>query len=184
MLQESYTVITAKNGEEGIRLAAINNPDVILCDVMMPVLDGFDVLSAVRADKTLQYTPFVFITAKADRESTLRGFNEGADYYLTKPFTVAELLDSVQTALRKKRSINRLVGENREEVRSTLLRKIPDQFGNLLNGIIGLAQIAKEELESDNFDKAKIIENIDLLLSSCGKLYGLLWSYFRSIEKK
>jgi len=96
-----YRVITAENGKVGVELAKKEVPDLIICDIMMPELDGFGVL---RVLAKLPYTasiPFIFLTAKTDREDFRKGMTLGADDYITKPFDDIELLDVIETRLRK-----------------------------------------------------------------------------------
>ena len=106
LLQESdYNVIAANNGLIGIRLAQDNIPDLILCDVMMPDLDGYGVLKALRQDPLMAAIPFIFITALADRSNTRKGMELGADDYLIKPFTPDELLKAIATRLEKQTAL-------------------------------------------------------------------------------
>src|SRR5690242_14754095 len=81
---EDYAVLSAVNGREGIEMAREEKPDLVLCDVMMPLMDGHDVLHALRQDPTIRGTPFVFLTAKGEKRDLRAGMNLGADDYLTK----------------------------------------------------------------------------------------------------
>ncbi len=96
-----YSVEAAENGMAGVQKALQNPPDLILCDVMMPELDGFGVLNIVGKKPTLSHVPFVFLTAKAEKDDVRRGMNLGADDYITKPFYKDELLSVVETRLSK-----------------------------------------------------------------------------------
>lgn len=96
-----YDAITAANGKEGVDMAVEQKPDIIVCDIMMPELDGFGVLHLVRKNASLQNTPFIFLTAKTERSDFRKGMEMGADDYLTKPFTQIELLNAVETRLKK-----------------------------------------------------------------------------------
>ena len=98
---EGHQVVTAANGREGIARVAENRPDLVLCDVMMPELDGFGVLEHLRSDPANADLPFVFLTALDDRASMRRGMNLGADDFLNKPFTRDELLEAIQSRLAK-----------------------------------------------------------------------------------
>jgi DNA-binding NarL/FixJ family response regulator len=93
---ENYRVTSARNGQEGIGAARTEKPDLVLCDIMMPGLDGFGVLKEIRQNETLARVPFIFITAKSERADLRAGMESGADDYLTKPFTVPELLSAIQ----------------------------------------------------------------------------------------
>lgn len=96
-----YTVLTAENGKVGVRLAQENTPDLILCDVMMPELDGFGVLHILSQNPITSQIPFIFLTAKAEKTDFRKGMNLGADDYITKPFDDAELLNAIEVRLKK-----------------------------------------------------------------------------------
>jgi CheY-like chemotaxis protein/CRP-like cAMP-binding protein len=96
-----YEVIAAADGAEGVDAALDEQPDLILCDVMMPRLDGFTVLNILSKRPETSDIPFVFLTAKTEKEDFRKGMDLGADDYLTKPFTVEELLKVVETRLAK-----------------------------------------------------------------------------------
>jgi class 3 adenylate cyclase/tRNA A-37 threonylcarbamoyl transferase component Bud32 len=98
---ERYAATGAENGRVGLELARRDPPDLILCDVMMPEMDGFAVLEALRAEPRFAEIPFIFLTALDDRSSTRRGMNLGADDYLPKPFTRNELMEAVNSRLKK-----------------------------------------------------------------------------------
>jgi len=97
----NYQVIMAENGKVGVEKALENIPDLIICDIMMPVLDGYGVLHAVHKNDSIKNTPFIFLTAKTERADLRRGMELGADDYITKPFTGTELLDAVDSRLKK-----------------------------------------------------------------------------------
>jgi len=96
-----YTVSTAENGKKGIEIALQNKPDLIVCDVMMPVLDGYGVLHLINKNPDLSGIPFIFLTAKAERNDFRKGMEMGADDYITKPFSDIELLNAVESRLLK-----------------------------------------------------------------------------------
>ncbi len=97
----NYKVTTAANGKIGVQAALENKPDLIICDVMMPVLDGYGVLLLLQKNKDLCDIPFIFLTAKADRNDFRKGMEMGADDYITKPFTDSELLTAIEIRLNK-----------------------------------------------------------------------------------
>lgn len=96
-----YAVATCPDGESGIRKAQSFQPDLIICDIMMPGLDGYQVLEALQKDHKTAGVPFVFLSARADRSDIRKGMNLGADDYLTKPFEEHELLDAITSRLRR-----------------------------------------------------------------------------------
>jgi CRP/FNR family transcriptional regulator, cyclic AMP receptor protein len=97
----NYQVFLAENGKTGVEQAIKHHPDLIICDIMMPVLDGFGVLHAVHKNDEVKNTPFIFLTAKTDRQDIRKGMELGADDYITKPFSGTELLNAVDSRLKK-----------------------------------------------------------------------------------
>src|SRR5215831_11070173 len=93
---EGYEVLEAGNGSEGIRLAGEELPDLILCDIMMPERDGYEVLQAVRGNRATATTPFIFFTAKGEKPDVRAGMNLGADDYLIKPVPRLVLLEAIE----------------------------------------------------------------------------------------
>ena len=102
---EGFEVISAENGHDGVDLAKVMVPDLILCDVMMPGLDGYSVLAALRQESLTAAVPFIFLTAKATKADFRQGMELGADDYLTKPFTRAELLGAITSRLKKQTAV-------------------------------------------------------------------------------
>jgi CheY-like chemotaxis protein len=96
-----YKVFTAENGKKGVDSALKEKPDVIVCDIMMPELDGYGVLHLVRKNTETQHIPFIFLTAKTERSDFRKGMEMGADDYITKPFDDIELLNAVEIRLKK-----------------------------------------------------------------------------------
>lgn len=97
----AFEAIGAENGIVGVKLAKLHKPDLIICDVMMPELDGHSVLRALRSETSTAMIPFIFLTAKADKTDIRRGMNLGADDYLSKPIGQADLLEAIATRLNK-----------------------------------------------------------------------------------
>lgn len=96
-----YEVYTGSNGKEGVKQAQAHKPDIIICDIMMPELDGYGVLHILAKDPDTASIPFIFLTAKAEKSEMRKGMNLGADDYLTKPFTETELLDAIEIRLKR-----------------------------------------------------------------------------------
>jgi len=97
-----YSVYAAHSGKTGVDLAVKNIPDIILCDIMMPELDGYGVLYLLNKNPETTAIPFIFLTAKAERVDLRKGMEMGADDYLTKPFDDIELLNAIESRLKKK----------------------------------------------------------------------------------
>ena len=98
-----YEPIEAENGRTGVALAQREKPDLVLCDVMMPELDGHVVLQALQKDADLAFIPFIFLTAKGEKDDFRSGMNLGADDYLTKPVANADLVRAIEARLRRSR---------------------------------------------------------------------------------
>ena len=98
---ERFHPLPAENGRVGLKLAKTERPDLILCDVMMPELDGYGVIAALRADTATVTIPFIFLTAKGEKPDIRAGMNLGADDYLTKPVAKADLLAAIQSRLER-----------------------------------------------------------------------------------
>lgn len=94
----NYDVLMAENGRIGLEKAKEYKPDLIICDILMPELDGFGVLSALRKDDRTKTIPFIFLTAKTERSDLNRGLQSGAAFYLVKPFEMSTLLKTVEDA--------------------------------------------------------------------------------------
>ena len=97
----SYMVLSAENGKIGVELAIQEVPDLIICDIMMSKIDGYSVLTALREDPATATIPFIFLTAKVERDDLRLGMELGADDYITKPCTPTELLSAIATRLEK-----------------------------------------------------------------------------------
>lgn len=118
---EGYRTLTASDGLTGVRLAQDQQPDLVICDVTMPRLDGYSVLSQLRKNIATAVTSFIFLSAKSTRQDMRRGMELGADDYLTKPCSVNEVLKAVAVQLRKKAALKQWYG------RSAQMRPMPTE---------------------------------------------------------
>ncbi|MBL9132464.1 MAG: response regulator transcription factor [Verrucomicrobiaceae bacterium] len=109
---EGYQTCVAENGRVGIEVAKKERPDLILCDVMMPEVDGHGVIQALRDDEAFDNTPFIFLTAKSDKNDIRIGMNYGADDYLAKPVVRDDLLAAVQTRLTRAEALRQRVAQS------------------------------------------------------------------------
>ena len=136
-----YETFEAGNGKAGVEIATNQLPDIILCDIMMPELDGYGVLYLLNKNPDTAATPFIFLTAKAERIDLRKGMDMGADDYLTKPFDDMELLNAIETRLKKKEfqkdfysksldHLDRLIGKN--EGLNELKKIIQERKGRLI----------------------------------------------------
>ncbi len=112
----SYVVIEADNGKTGMEMALQHVPDLILCDIMMPELDGYGLLHMLHKHVETMNIPFIFLTAKAEHADVRKGMELGADDYLIKPYDGSELLNAIDIRLRKKAAKDKLIQTHKEEL--------------------------------------------------------------------
>jgi CRP/FNR family transcriptional regulator, cyclic AMP receptor protein len=142
-----YKVTTAANGKLGVEMAMEYKPDLIICDIMMPVLDGYGVLHAIQKNEDIKNTPFIFLTAKTERSDFRKGMELGADDYITKPFDGTELLNAVDSRLKKLDVLKQHLAPNMEGL--TILMQ--SSFGK--NGLQSLA----EDRDANKYKKKQIV---------------------------
>jgi two-component system, sensor histidine kinase and response regulator len=144
---ENFETRSAENGAQGIQLAKQNHFDLIICDVMMPDVDGHEVLQALRQTSGTTTVPFVFLTAKATMDDMRQGMNLGADDYLTKPFTRDSLMQTIETRLSKQQKID----EQSEEQLNSLRKKISYSLLNKILDPLDKIEKTSESLTLGNF---------------------------------
>lgn len=118
-----YEVFDAEDGKKGTELALLHQPDVILCDIMMPGMDGYEVFELLHAQEETKVIPFIFITAKSERIDIRKGMEMGADDYLTKPFDDVELLNAIETRLKKKLIQQEFYSKSLEKLNALIPKK-------------------------------------------------------------
>jgi CheY-like chemotaxis protein len=166
---EGYRVLTANNGQLGLHLALRHQPDLVLCDIMMPQVDGYQVLQQLQQDPQLRPIPFIFLTAKSDLNELRCGMNLGADDYITKPFTRQALLGAIQIRLRRCGEIQQMQSE------LTVLRQL-NLFKVLLLGGVShhlrrpLANIKMAiEMLAQPLGVEKQLQYLTILRQECGR---------------
>ncbi len=100
-LNESYEIIAAYNGKEALDMANVQLPDLIVMDIMMPVMDGLEALTNLKGNAATATIPVILLTAQTQYKDVIEGYKTGADYYITKPFTSKELLNGINLCLGK-----------------------------------------------------------------------------------
>lgn len=113
---EGFEVIQTADGFEGVNLAIEHLPDLILCDILMPGISGYDVLERIKQHPPLATVPLVFITALSDRTNVRKGMDMGADDYLVKPFTIEELLSAVNSRIKVRQSIEKFFTDRLDQI--------------------------------------------------------------------
>ena len=143
----NYKVYTAANGKEGVAIAQKEKPDLIICDIMMPVLDGYGVLHLLSKNEETADIPFIFLTAKAERSELRKGMEMGADDYVTKPFDDIELLNAIESRLKKVELMKKKFSNNLEEV---------NEFISSVNNLDDLKKITLND-DVREYNKKEII---------------------------
>ena len=99
--KEGFNVLKAENGEEGIKVAKEENPDLVLLDIMMPKMDGMQAVEEMRKDDALKKIPVIFLTARSDEKTEVEGLNKGGDDFITKPISTTKLISRIKAVLRR-----------------------------------------------------------------------------------
>jgi signal transduction histidine kinase len=167
MLNEAgFDSIPATSGIEALKLAESEVPDLILLDIQMPELDGFEVCERLKKIPTLKDIPVIFLTARKETDDIVRGLEIGAVDYVTKPFKRGELLTRVRTHLQLKHSSDTILKQNKRlhelnEEKNDFLGIVSHDLKNPINGIIGLGRILLDYPEDiDDAERAHIIEEV------------------------
>jgi CheY-like chemotaxis protein len=170
---EGYETYGAENGIEGVEKARQKIPDLILCDIMMPKMDGYEVLEALRAVPDTAVIPFIFLTAKTERIDMRQGMVLGADDYLMKPFDVDELLNSISAQLQKRAELNEVVNRRMKQLRENIVTALPHELRTSLNTIIGYSDILQAEAHSLRPDQ---------IVSWSGYIHKAAYRLYRMVE--
>lgn len=180
LTEAGYDVVVAENGMQGIDLIREHQPDLVLCDVMMPSLGGFGVLEYVRKDTATELIPFIFLSALSEKSDLRRGMQSGADDYLTKPFSKEELLEAVEVRLKKQQSQKQRVQGALEEIRESISRSLPHEFLTPLNSILGLSNLLHDHMQ--DFEKEEVLEMLRHINQAGQRLLRLVQNYLRFAE--
>ncbi|MGB0371099.1 MAG: hybrid sensor histidine kinase/response regulator [Opitutales bacterium] len=179
LILEGYRVSSAENGIDGCALAQSIVPDLIICDVMMPELDGYGVLQKLRENEETDAIPFIFLSAKTERADMRSGLGLGADDYLTKPVDIDELLASVQLR------INRAAVQRRQAEKQQVEQwgSLPHEINTPLNGIISSAELYLSMIRAgENFNNNELADVFEIILDSGYRLHRFTEKYIRYFE--
>jgi len=177
---EDFHVITAENGYLGLQLAQAEIPDLIICDVMMPELDGYEVVKALRQNPKTAIIPLIFLTAKSEKTDFRKGMELGADDYIIKPFSRTELLAAIACQLKKQTAIYQRIQEQLDNLRTSITLSLPHEMRTPLNGILGFSQILMEE--SELLDIESIKEMAEFIYQSSQRLFHLIQKFLLYAE--
>ena len=172
---EGFEAFGAANGQEGVEKALALKPELIICDIMMPIMDGFDVLAALRSEPATATIPFIFLTARADRLDIRQGMSHGADDYLTKPFTVHDLLNSVNARLEKNQQFKQAADQRLDSLRGNIILALPHELRTPLNVILGFSELMVAD--ASILDTERTQEMARHINAAAHRLYHLTENY-------
>jgi signal transduction histidine kinase len=170
-----FKTLIAEDGQTGIRMAQEHLPDLIICDINMPKLDGYDTLKALREQESTAMIPFMFLSGATDRFTVRKGMELGADDYLTKPFSPKELTAAVNARLEKQAELQRLSDRKLNELRGNLSMALPHELRTPLNGIMGLAHLMMEDYAE--MPPAEVLESARFIHESALRLHRLIENF-------
>ncbi len=173
--RRDYRVLEAENGQVGFELAQRQLPDIILCDVRMPEVDGFSLLKMLRHSSATATIPFVFLTERATKQDLRQGMNLGADDYLTKPIRPAELLRALHTRLEKREILSQQAEERLNELRSNLVHSLPHELLTPLTTIVGFSNLLATRPEK--FDTGRVQQMGTTIQRAARRLKRLFENY-------
>jgi len=177
-----FEVIEADNGAIGVQNACAQLPDLILCDVRMEKMDGYRTLAALRQDAVTAPIPVILMTGQADTAGMRQGMELGADDYLSKPFTVPQLLAAVNARLKKHQTVRELAERKLADLRANISLALPHELLTPLNGILGFTDILitdHSQLQPD-----EIVSMSEAIRDSAKRLHRLIENFliFAQIE--
>lgn len=143
---ESYTVLTAADGEEALQLMEKICPDLVVADIMMPRMDGYALYEAVRARPDWVAIPFIFLTAKAEKEDVLKGKSMGVEDYITKPFDSQELVIAVRARLERARALRQAAEMEFERLKQEIVTILSHELRTPLTYIVGYTDLALDDI--------------------------------------
>jgi two-component system sensor histidine kinase/response regulator len=177
---EGYEVSAAENGREGLELIPKVKPELIVCDMMMPEMDGYETLRRVRSDPNYSTIPFVCLTARVERGDMRRAMEAGADDYVTKPFTAEELIAAVHAGLGKRARAEHESEEKLSDLRKRLSTTLPHELRTPLSAILGFADMLLDP--ATIADPKTVVECAERIERSARRLYRLTENFLLFAE--
>lgn len=170
-----YDTHEAVNGSHGLSIAKNFKPNLIISDIMMPEMDGFEMLKQIQDDSDISHTPFLFLSARSDKFAIREGMNLGADDFITKPYDVDELLTAVKIRIDKKEKREAFFKQKIDSLQTNLKRSMPHEIRTPLNIILGMSEFLLKNYDETERDEAvEMLENI----SEAGRrLHRMLENY-------
>jgi two-component system, sensor histidine kinase and response regulator len=165
-----FQILSAATGVRGVQLSQEHLPDLVLCDVQMPGIDGYDVLATLRQFTTTAMIPFIFLTAKNSRSDFRYGMELGADDYLTKPFTPQDLLRAVDARLGKQAVARAEAQRQLDHLRHSIALSLPHEFRTPITGILTAVELLRHSAD----DPSQVRTLADSVQSSTERLYKMV----------
>ncbi|MGE5399870.1 MAG: response regulator [Ignavibacteriales bacterium] len=166
--EEGYEVLEAINGYEGLELARKYLPDLILSDILMPVMDGYSVLQELQKDILTCSIPFIFFSARSGMSDIRHGMKIGADDYITKPYKINDLLDTINARLAKRNNLDRKF----DELYNSIARSLPHELRTPLVSIMGFSDLIRNN--SADMDKDEIIDMVNKINFAGNRLFNVI----------
>jgi two-component system, sensor histidine kinase and response regulator len=170
-----FETLTAGNGMEGVRLARAHLPELIICDVNMPQLNGYGVLQELQKSPATKSIPLIFLTANAEREQMRSGMDLGAQDYLTKPFQPPELVSAVQAQLKKQAALREKYEETLRLTYKNIAYALPHELRTPLMGLLGYTYLF--ELEAQTIKPDRILEYSQAMIQFGHRLEKVIENY-------
>jgi DNA-binding response OmpR family regulator len=159
---EGFETLTAADGEAGLKLATQHHPDLILCDIMMPSVSGYQVVKRLREQPDTLDIPFIFLTAKAKREDLRQGMDLGADDYITKPFTPQELLQAIRSRLDRQTNQQQAYTQKIDQLTKAITESIPIEIQTPLKNIVEMSGVMRSHYGSiDPREMVRMLSEIE-----------------------
>ena len=172
---EGFEAVGAPNGMVGVQMAQAERPDLIVCDIMMPQLDGYGVLLKLRSNPATSLIPFIFLTAKVERRDQRYGMVLGADDYLTKPFTNTELLDAIRGRLERQAVIEQEYEQKLDTLRGNIFHMLPHELRTPLVSILGYSEMLIYDI--DTLDPPQVVNMATTIFSAGKRLHRLIENF-------
>lgn len=171
LLEEGFDVFSADNGRDGYQKAIEVLPDLILCDLLMPEMNGYEVIHYIKDNPAVRDVPFIFLTAKVDLDDIRKGMETGADDYITKPFSVKSLLKTIQIRLEKYENSKKRI----KDLTLNLEMSLPHELRTPLFGIMGFSKLLADNV--DLYSKEEIKEFAENIFLSGRRLHRLVENF-------
>jgi two-component system sensor histidine kinase/response regulator len=168
---EGFQVFDAADGLEGLNKAKTIVPDIIVSDILMPKLNGYQMLKELQKHNITENIPLIFLSAKAEKNDIREGMNLGADDYLTKPLSPDDLIKAINNKLSKQELFNKKINE----LRINISKSFPHELRTPLNGVLGFSSLLKDI--TDTPDKAYVIKTATNIYESGKRLHHLIENY-------